>query len=141
MKRKIIIVAGDPNSINTEIISKTWKKINDSLKRKIYLIGDFNLICNQFEIINNSIPVIKVKNIDEEPKSKKLKIIHIPCNFKDPFRVSFSSSRNYLIKSLDLAHRLAQKTVLGLINCPLNKNLLSKSRKLKLLNILHLNVK
>ncbi len=131
MKRKIIIVAGDPNSINTEIISKTWKKINDSLKRKIYLIGDFNLICNQFEIINNIIPVIKVKNIDEEPKSKKLKIIHIPCNFKDPFRVSFSSSRNYLIKSLDLAHRLAQKkTVLGLINCPLNKNLLSKSRKI-----------
>ena len=61
MKRKIIIVAGDPNSINTEIISKTWKKINDSLKRKIYLIGDFNLICNQFEIINNSIPVIKGK--------------------------------------------------------------------------------
>ena len=26
MKKKIIIVAGDPNSINSEIIYKTWKK-------------------------------------------------------------------------------------------------------------------
>ena len=34
IKNKIIIVAGDPNSINSEIIYKTWKKINSSIKRK-----------------------------------------------------------------------------------------------------------
>ena len=28
MKKKIIIIAGDPNSINSEIIYKSWKKIN-----------------------------------------------------------------------------------------------------------------
>ena len=47
MKKKIIIVAGDPNSINCEIISKTWRTVNTSLK-KIYLIGNFNLINKQF---------------------------------------------------------------------------------------------
>ena len=28
MKNNIIIIAGDPNSINSEIIYKSWKKIN-----------------------------------------------------------------------------------------------------------------
>jgi 4-hydroxy-L-threonine phosphate dehydrogenase PdxA len=34
MTNKIIIVAGDPNSINSEIINKTWKKINKKIKKK-----------------------------------------------------------------------------------------------------------
>ena len=33
-EKKIIIIAGDPNSINSEIIYKSWKKINISLKKK-----------------------------------------------------------------------------------------------------------
>ena len=31
---KIIIIAGDPNSINTEIIYKTWKNLNKDIKKK-----------------------------------------------------------------------------------------------------------
>ena len=34
MKKKIIILSGDPNSINSEIIYKCWKKLNISLKKK-----------------------------------------------------------------------------------------------------------
>ena len=34
MKKKIIIVAGDPNSINSEIIYKSLKKINNNLKKR-----------------------------------------------------------------------------------------------------------
>ena len=34
MKKKIIIIMGDPNSINSEIIFKSWKKINNSLKKR-----------------------------------------------------------------------------------------------------------
>ena len=30
-KKKIIIVSGDPNSVNSEIIAKCWKKLNRSL--------------------------------------------------------------------------------------------------------------
>ena len=32
--KKIILVSGDPNSINSEIIGKSWKKISNSLKKK-----------------------------------------------------------------------------------------------------------
>ena len=47
MKKKIIIVSGDPNSINSEIIFKSWKKLNSSIKRKIYLISNFDLLTKQ----------------------------------------------------------------------------------------------
>ena len=39
--KKIIIIGGDPNSINSEIIYKILKKINKSLKRKFYNIQIF----------------------------------------------------------------------------------------------------
>ena len=34
MKKKILIISGDPNSINSEIIYKSWIKINKSLKKE-----------------------------------------------------------------------------------------------------------
>ena len=36
-KKKIILVGGDPNSINSEIIFKSWKKLNNSVKKKYML--------------------------------------------------------------------------------------------------------
>ena len=48
MSNKIIIVAGDPNSINSEIIYKTLKKIDNRIKRRLYLIANYDLICQQF---------------------------------------------------------------------------------------------
>ena len=47
MKEKIIIVFGDPNSVNAEIIYKCWKRISKNIKRKIYLISNFNLLKKQ----------------------------------------------------------------------------------------------
>ena len=52
MKKKIIIVAGDPISINSEIIFKSWKKIDNSLKKKIVVIANFKLIEKQFKKID-----------------------------------------------------------------------------------------
>ena len=44
MKKKILIVSGDPNSINSELIFKAWKKLNKVEKKKIYLISNSNLL-------------------------------------------------------------------------------------------------
>ena len=41
-EKKIIILSSDPNSINSEIIFKTWKNINKSLRKRIYLISNHN---------------------------------------------------------------------------------------------------
>ena len=35
--KKILIITGDPNSINSEIIFKVWKKMKDPLKKKFFL--------------------------------------------------------------------------------------------------------
>ena len=52
MSKKIIIISGDPNSVNSEIIYKVWKKLNKNLKKKIYLISNYNLIRKQFVKLN-----------------------------------------------------------------------------------------
>ena len=44
----IPIIAGDPNSINTEIIAKAWKKKSD-FKNNIFIIGNYNLIKRQIQ--------------------------------------------------------------------------------------------
>ena len=36
MKKKILIISGDPNSINSEVIYKSWKKLDNKLRKKIY---------------------------------------------------------------------------------------------------------
>jgi len=131
MKKKIIIIAGDPNSINSEIISKIWKIISPSVKKKIYLIANFNLINKQFKRLKSKTSIIKVKQIKENFVTKKLKIIDIPLNFKNPFKVSLKNSKKYIIECFNLAHKLAEDNeVGGLINCPINKKLLHKSKKI-----------
>ena len=55
----------------------------------------------------------------------------IPINFKNPFKVSFKASSKYVLKSLNLGHLLAQKKkVKGIINCPIDKNLIKISKKI-----------
>ena len=39
MKKKICIITGDPNSINSEIISKSLKKLDPKTRSEIILIG------------------------------------------------------------------------------------------------------
>ena len=61
--KKIILIGGDPNSINSEIIFKSWRKISNTLKKKIYLISNYNLIKDQSNKLKFSIKVCKVKNL------------------------------------------------------------------------------
>ena len=67
MKKKIILVLGDPNSINSEIIFKSFKKIKKNLKNRIYLIANFDLIKKQFKILNYRIKLVKVKDLKQKP--------------------------------------------------------------------------
>ena len=44
MKNKILILSGDPNSINSEIIYKSWKKISKQLKKNLFYFKSYNLL-------------------------------------------------------------------------------------------------
>ena len=125
--KKIILFSGDPNSINTEILFKSWKKISKSLKKKIYLISNYNLILDQSKKLNFSFKISKAKNINDKKNEFSLKILDVNLNYKNPFNVNFKDSSKFVNKSLDLAHKLSlDKNVLGLINCPIDKKLLLK---------------
>ena len=127
MKKKIILISGDPNSINSEIIFKSWKKINKTLRKRIYLISNFDLINEQFSKLKYKIKTIKVKNINEILSGDELKIINVNLDFNKAFKVDESSASKFINKTLDLAHKYGLKNnVSGIINCPINKNLLNK---------------
>tara|TARA_B100001121_G_C18682933_1_gene619460 strand:- start:920 stop:1882 length:963 start_codon:yes stop_codon:yes gene_type:complete len=125
---KIILVGGDPNSVNSEIILKSWKKISNSLKKKIYLISNYNLIKEQSKKLKFSTKFSKVKNIEDRKNDYSLKIIDINLKYSNPFNVPFEQASKFINKSLNLAHHLAiNNKALGIINCPIDKNLLNRN--------------
>ncbi len=125
--KKIILISGDPNSINSEILFKSWKKISKSLKKKIYLISNYDLIMDQSKKLNSPLKVTKVKSIKDKNNDLSMKILDINLKYRNPFDVPFKEASKFVIKCLNLAHNLSlKKNVLGLINCPINKNLLKK---------------
>ena len=124
---KIILISGDPNSINSEIIIKSWKKISKSLKKKIYLISNYELIKDQSKKLSNSLRICKVKSINDKNSDHSLKVLDINLKYKRVFDVPFKQAAKFTNQSLNLAHELAmQKNVLGIINCPIDKKLLKK---------------
>ena len=130
MIKKIIILTGDPNSINSEIIFKCWKKIDIRLKKKIYFVSNFNLLDKQFKKLKYKINLKRVKKIEETVLNSDFKILDVNLNFKRPFEVTNKASSSFVTNSLILGHKLAKsKNILGLINCPIDKKLLGKNNK------------
>ncbi len=131
MNRKILIVAGDPRSINSEIILKSWNKLNNQIKKNVYLIANYNLISQQLKKLRFKTNIIKITQTNNSIYSKKLKIIDVPLRFKNPFKVPYNHSSKYVKKSLSLAHKLTiDGKAKSIINCPIDKKLLSKTEKI-----------
>lgn len=130
MKHKILIVSGDPNSINSEIIYKALKNLNNNIKKRIYIVSNFNLLNRQFKKLKLKINLAKVNNLNDFHQTKKIKIIDIPLTFQNPFKVSPQNASKFVIECLNIAHSLAIKNKLkGIINCPVDKTLIKKTKK------------
>ena len=58
-----------------------------------------------------------------------MKVIDVNLSFTDPFKFNEKNLKSYISRSLNLAHQIAtnNKTVSGIINCPIRKNLLGKN--------------
>ena len=127
--KKIVIITGDPNSINSELIYKSLKKIKKSIKNKIYLISNYNLLKNQLKKLKYNLKLCEVKSLEEKGKKGEIKLLNIELKYKNPFKVNKLNASNYVLKSLDLGHALALKNKdVGLINCPISKELLKKDK-------------
>ena len=51
MNKNIAIVAGEPRSINSEIIAKSWNIIKKNQKKNIFIKGNYALIKKQKTVI------------------------------------------------------------------------------------------
>ena len=122
MKKKILILLGDPTSINSEIIFKTWKKLNKNLKKRIYIISSFNVVKAQMKKLNYKFDLIKIDDFKKNINSDKLKIINLDLPFKDPFKFNRIKLQNHINQCFDLAHKIAlNKKKIIIINCPIDK--------------------
>ena len=129
MKNKIILVSGDPNSINSEIIYKTWKKLNKSLKKRTFIISSTRLLSQQFKKLKYSIKIETVNNLNQKISHNYLKVFNVNVAFKNPFKVNKKNSSKFVIDCLNYAHKLSlNDNNVGIINCPINKNLLKKNK-------------
>ncbi len=128
MKKVVAIVAGDPESISSELIAKAWKKKQKYKNINIFIIGNFNLIKKQLSILNIKTNIKKSLNLDYENLRKSLFVYDVPLNFKTPFRINNKSKAKYVIKCFEIAIKLSKlKKIQGFINCPVNKKDIFKS--------------
>ena len=122
MKKMIGLVAGEPNSINSEIIVKAWKKIDN--KAKIFIIGNYLLIKQQMHEMNLQIPLAQVDKFEDIKEKKKLNILNIPLDFNSALKINEKNKKKYVLNCLDLAHKLAlNKKIKGFINAPIDKKI------------------
>jgi len=122
MKNLISIIAADPNSINSEIIAKLWKRKKFSKKLNIFVIGNYNLLKKQLKLLKINIKTEKINKLENKNFKKKLCIYDVPLQFKKPFEVSSKDVSSYVIRSLKLGIKFANtKKISGFVNCPINK--------------------
>ena len=81
MKNLICIIAGEPNSINSELIGKIWKKKDNFKGLNIFIIGNYSLIKKQFRQIGIRTKMRKIYNIQKQNFNKELLVYYVTLKF------------------------------------------------------------
>ena len=131
MNKSIAIIAGEPNSISSEIIFKSWKLRNQFIHKPFFVIGSIKLLNLQKKKLKYK---IKLKKIDDRFKINDLKggelpVYDIEYIQKKPFEKISNKSNKYIFKCFDVAIKFVKdKKILGFINCPVSKEHLFKNK-------------
>jgi len=121
-KKPILIVAGEPFSIFSEILFKSFLKYK--VKRPLVVLASIKLFKSQMNYLKYNIPfnIIDKKFDISKLKINKINIINIDFNFSKPFKKISKDSNLYNKKSFEIAlYLLKKKNFLGLINGPISK--------------------
>jgi 4-hydroxythreonine-4-phosphate dehydrogenase len=131
MNKSIAIIAGEPNSIASEIIFKSWQLRRQYIHKPLFIIGSIHLLNLQKKKLNYQ---IKIKKIDSnfklsDLKSNELPVYDIKYKQKKSFEKISNKSNKYILKCFDHAIELSEsKKILGFINCPISKESLFKKK-------------
>tara|TARA_B110001454_G_C12672435_1_gene414338 strand:+ start:323 stop:1294 length:972 start_codon:yes stop_codon:yes gene_type:complete len=131
MDKSIAIIAGEPNSISSEIIFKSWKRRNQFIHKPFFVIGSIKLLNLQKNKLKYK---VKLKKIDDrfklnDLKSGELPVYDVEYIQKKPFEKISNKSNKYIFKCFDVAIKFSKdKKILGFINCPVSKEYLFKNK-------------
>ena len=131
MNTPIAIIAGEPNSISSEIIFKSWVLIKKFTHRPVFIIGNIRLLNLQKRKMKFN---INIKKIDKNFRYKdllgnKIPVYDVNYNQKKIFQKITIGSNNYIFECFDIAIKLVNnKKILGFINCPVYKETLLKKK-------------
>ena len=130
--KPIIIVAGEPNSIFSEIFFKSFKY--RKFKSPIVLIASHKLIKLQMKQLNIN-KKIRLINLSELKKNrinnKNINLIDVNFSQKKPFEKISSKSNRYIHKSFNIALEIMNKKISDkMINGPVSKKFFLKKKYL-----------
>ena len=130
--KPIIVVAGEPNSIFSEIFFKSLKI--KKFKSPIVLIASYKLIKLQMKKlnINKKIRLIKFLDLkDISLNNKKINLIDVNFNQKKAFDEISNKSNDYIKKSFDIALQILNEKITNkFINGPISKKFFLKNKYL-----------
>ena len=130
--KPIIVVAGEPNSIFSEIFFKTLK--HKKFRSPIILIASQKLIELQMKKLNMNkkirlIKLLELKNISLN--NKKINLINVNFYQKKAFDKISNKSNNYIKKSFDIALKILNEKITNkFINGPVSKKFFLKKKYL-----------
>jgi 4-hydroxythreonine-4-phosphate dehydrogenase len=128
VRKKIIIILGEPNSISSEIFLKSLNYIKKA-KVNFIIIGNYSLLKKQANFLDFKINVnfnfCKINNL----KNTKLNFINIEYNQIKPFDLKYNKSDGFIKKCFVSAVLILKKKLAsGLINLPINKSKFTKNK-------------
>jgi len=128
VRKKIIIILGEPNSISSEIFLKSLNYIKKA-KVNFIIIGNYSLLKKQANFLNFKINInfnfCKINNL----KNTKLNFININYNQIKPFDLKYNKSDAFIKQCFESAVLILKKKLAsGLINLPINKSKFTKNK-------------
>ena len=131
MIKSIAIIAGEPNSISSEIIFKSWQLRRKYIHKPMFIIGNIKLLNLQKKRLKYQ---IKIKEINKnfttnDLNGPELPVYDVEYNQKKPFEKISNKSNKYIFGCFNMALKfIEEKKILGFVNCPVSKESLFKNK-------------
>jgi 4-hydroxythreonine-4-phosphate dehydrogenase len=128
VKKPIIIILGEPNSISSEIFLKSLNYIKKT-KLNFIIIGNYSLLEKQANYLDFKINVkFKLSEINSL-ENVKFNFINVDYKQSKPFNLKTNNSDTFVKKCFEHAVILLKKKLaIGLINLPINKSKFTKNK-------------
>ena len=130
IKKRILITAGEPASISSEITIKAIKKIKKESNSELILITDPSLIKHEINNLNKSVKlnILDKKLNFKDYKNDFINIIPIKLNEKTIPGILNKKNSDFVLKSIKMSvDFLLQKKANAVVTNPINKFIMKSS--------------